>query len=50
MLLSFNTSRIATHSKTELLVITKKLRLSDLEKRPLPSAIFKTILKEALDN
>ncbi len=44
---SLKTSRMATHSKIELLAITKKLRLSALENRPDPSAMFSTMLNEA---
>ena len=39
--------KIATHSKTELREIVKKLFRSGLEKRPEPSAMFNTILKDA---
>lgn len=43
-------SRIATHSKTDPREIIKKLRLSGFENLPEPSAMFKGILNEALDN
>lgn len=43
-------SRIATHSKTDPLDMMKKFLRSGFENLPEPSAIFKGILNEALDN
>ena len=46
--LSLKISKIATHSKTEPRAITQKFFLSGLLNLLVPSAIFSTILKDAL--